>query len=715
MKRRISTAYQRYLEGREESVLEGEAQQLGMRGFWVGSFLSFFLAAGDPYGNMVMRGTYMANDFNTPGAIFLFLFLIGVLNLVFKVAARSARNAVALAALMAAGWLGAYWPLDDLDLYSPGLLFASFMLLSSLVNVPVVSRGGSLALNRAELILVYAMLLIVSALCTMGLGEQILPMITAIFYFASPENQWAEKLLPHLPDRHILVNDGTDNQLFYEGAGGQGIPYGDWIEPLMWWGIFLLALYVTMVSVAVVLRRQWMERERLAYPVAQVGLAMVRGEEAHRLTNGLFRQPAVWLGAAIPLLVGTLRALHSYDPSVPVPALGWTFGLGASQNLRLDINFATVGFSYFISAHLAAGICFFHLVAKLQKALFVLLGVTSVQKIVYGAAGYTLLGYQGAGAMVAMVLVGLWVGREHLRNVLLKALGRAPEVDDRDEIMSYFSATLGVVGGILVMGGWLWLMGTPFWISMVFVVLAMFMFIGITRIVTEAGLVMLRAPMIAPDLVVQGLGSALVGPTGVINLSLAYIWAADVRVFVMGTCANSLRLVQEMAPRCRRIVLWAIVLALLIGVLGSIWMIFHMVYRHGAVNISNWFFLGAPGTAYDNAVRNLEPSGVYWPGLAFFLGGGVVMALMMWGRQRLPWWPVHPIGFPIGANTMTDGVWFSVFLAWVVKKTVLRYGGAAVYQRTQGFFLGLIAGQVLCSGAWLVIDYFTGKVGNHVF
>ena len=48
-------------------------------------------------------------------------------------------------------------------------------------------------------------------------------------------------------------------------------------------------------------------------------------------------------------------------------------------------------------------------------------------------------------------------------------------------------------------------------------------------------------------------------------------------------------------------------------------------------------------------------------------------------------------------------------------KSVLRFGGAALYKRSQAFFLGLIAGQVLCNGIWLVIDYFTGKVGNSIF
>jgi len=45
-----------------------------MRGFWLGSFLCFFLAIGSPYANMAMSASNMSFDFNTPGAIFLFLF-----------------------------------------------------------------------------------------------------------------------------------------------------------------------------------------------------------------------------------------------------------------------------------------------------------------------------------------------------------------------------------------------------------------------------------------------------------------------------------------------------------------------------------------------------------------------------------------------------------------------------------------------------------------
>ncbi len=716
MKKNIPIDYRQYLDVRDPSILAGEERQnIRLRGFAVGACLSLFLAAGDPYGNMVIGGTYMANDFNTLGAIFLFLFLIGVLNLLFKLGGRSGRNAIVLCLLAVLGWGWAHWPLNAFDIHSPGLIFSTFLLACALANGVAVWSGRRLVLNRAELILVYAMLLIVSALCTMGLGQQILPMITAIFYYASPQNKWAEKLFPHFPDKKIMVDDGAQNKMFYEGLAGADIPYGAWVEPLLWWAVFLLALYATMVSVAVILRRQWIERERLAYPIAQVGLAMIRNEEGARLVNDFFKHPAMWIGCSLPMIYGSLRGLNHYYPSVVVPGLTWWLSLVGIQSLQLTIRFDVLGFSYFIQSQIAAGLWFFHILSKFEKEILNFAGLRPSQVLIYGVNDQAFLGYQGAGALIAMVLAGLWFGRQHLKNVLRKALGRDRHIDDGDEIMSYRAAAIGGGGGCLVMSGWLWLMGTPLWISLLFVALAVLIFVGITRIVTEAGLVVVRAPMIAPSLVVQGVGSALVGPTGVFNLSLTFMWAADVRVFVMGTCATALKMIDEMDRRSRRLVFWGLILALLIGALGSCWMIFHLVYRHGAINMGSWFFSGGPKTAYAFAVRNLEPTGVYWPGLGFFAGGGGVMALLMWLRQRLVWWPVHPIGFPIGANYMMNGLWFSVFLAWLIKILILRYGGASAYQRVQPFFLGLITGQVLCSGIWLVIDYFTDTVGNPVF
>ena len=680
------------------------------RGFWTGIFLSFFLAIGAPYSNMAMHATFMAWDFNTPGAIFLFLVLIGLLNVLFKVVARNGVWALGAGAISLVLYLAHYLPQPQIDLFDPGLWLASFLVASALLNAALVWRGGSLALGRADLVLVYLMLLMVSGLCTMGMSQQLLPILAAFAYYGTPQNKWQAQLGPLLPEHAILVDDGADNRAFFEGGA---IPYGAWVEPLVWWAVFLVALYATMVAAAVILRRQWMDRERLAYPVAQVGAAMVQGE-GRGLVNRFFKSRAVWYGCAIPVLWGSLEALHHYDPSMPNVSLHWTmpyFG----QRLQLRIIFALVGFSYLINTSISAGLWVFQLLVRAESEFLLLLGMTSKQKFVYGIAFQPYLAYQGGGALLALVLAGFWVGREHLKRVFCKAFGGARDLDDRAEIVSYRGAVGALLAGVATMVGWLWLMGVQLWVAAVFIGLALLIFIGISRIVAEAGLAAVRSPMIAPDLMIHGLGVNLLGTSGVFNLSLAYIWCADIRIFVMALLANGLKLVEDVTRSSRRLVLWGVCLAILIGAAGSCWMVLQMAYRHGGINLAGWIFKGGPSTVYNYAVRGLEPAGVAWDGLAFCAGGGAVMLLLMWARHCVLWWPLHPLGFVVAANHLMDKIWFSIFIAWAIKRLVLRFGGPALYAASVRFFLGLIMGESLCNGLWIVIDYFTGQTGNKVF
>ena len=132
MNKEIPPPYHHYLENQIRSIFTGVGKhRLTIRGFWVGSFLSFFLAIGAPYGNMIIKGSFMALDISTPGAIFLFLFLIGVLNLVLKLTARSLIGAGLFALLAGASWLAACESLEALDPHSPGLIFCTFVLLSA--------------------------------------------------------------------------------------------------------------------------------------------------------------------------------------------------------------------------------------------------------------------------------------------------------------------------------------------------------------------------------------------------------------------------------------------------------------------------------------------------------------------------------------------------------------------------------------------------------
>ena len=118
--------------------------------------------------------------------------------------------------------------------------------------------------SRAELALIYIMWIVATAIPEWGLTAFLLPDITSLIYYATPENNWDQLLVPFVPDWIIPHHEFNQIKNFYEGAPqGEGIPWMLWLRPLAYWIPFILALYLAMISVMVVLRRQWIEHEQL--------------------------------------------------------------------------------------------------------------------------------------------------------------------------------------------------------------------------------------------------------------------------------------------------------------------------------------------------------------------------------------------------------------------------------------------------------------------
>ena len=381
----------------------------------------------------------------------------------------------------------------------------------------------------------------------------------------------------------------------------------------------------------------------------------------------------------------------------------------------MTISFAVLGFSYLIGPDIALGIWGFALFSKVEKMFFVANGVTK-QQDVWAVSTSELLNYQGLGALIVFVGIGLWVGREHLAQVWKKFLGQDSELSDDDEIMTYRSAVSGCLIGTAVMIGWFLYLGTPLWAASLFVFLAMVIFTGLARVVAEAGVAAIISPMVAPDFMVYGLGSKLLGATATASFSMSYIFGADIRVFLMGVIANGLKLIEGMNRHSRRIVFWAIVIAIILGISGSLFTVMSLGYRDGGINSNGWFFKNMPEIIYRTAATNIEePEGIYWTGMSFVGVGAGAMLTLTWLRQRFLWWPLHPIGFPIMTSWLIDWMWFSVFFAWLIKVTILKYGGASFFARSRYFFLGMITGRMLITGGFLVVDYLSGMVSNAIF
>ena len=100
---------------------------------------------------------------------------------------------------------------------------------------------------------------------------------------------------------------------------------------------------------------------------------------------------------------------------------------------------------------------------------------------------------------------------------------------------------------------------------------------------------------------------------------------------------------------------------------------------------------------------------------AMFTGlGAATMAALMYAQHRFINWPLHYLGLPIATSRPISVGWFSIMIGWLFKLFIVRYGGVCLYRLIRPFFLGLIIGQISCGASWMILDYFTGMVGNWV-
>jgi hypothetical protein len=89
--------------------------------------------------------------------------------------------------------------------------------------------------------------------------------------------------------------------------------------------------------------------------------------------------------------------------------------------------------------------------------------------------------------------------------------------------------------------------------------------------------------------------------------------------------------------------------------------------------------------------------------------GALFTGFLWWIRTRLPLWPFHPAGYVIGSSSWTVGwLWFSIFISWTVKVTLLKVGGIRLYRKAYPLFLGLLMGEFVIGGAWVLIRLFWG-------
>ena len=591
------------------------------------------------------------------------------------------------------------------------LLFVLTLILNPLLKL-IHPRAG---LNRGELLVVYIMMVMASPIPTLFVGK-FLSAISYPYYYATPENEWRELIHPHIPD-WLMVHDVDIVKKFYEGGGrNEPIPWAAWRPVFLAWLPFVWALFLVMISLMIVMRKQWVEHERLIYPLMQVSLAMTEQGRYGERVSPFFKNPVMWAGFAIPALWGTLHGLYNYFPeTIPIAKEIDPLHLRLSifhgvADMYVLLRFNIIGFFYFLKTEIAFSLWFFNLLAYGVRGVFGILGITSPQTQSAGHGVHNLiLAQQAMGAMLVLFLGGLWSARRHLRGVLRKAFLGDPSVDDSGEILSYRGAVIALMASSVIAVGWLWLAGLPMVFGLAILFLGMVVLFGYSRVVAEGGLSDGEPPVVPAGILVSAVGSSVIEPQGLVVLATTFLWTTG-RNFVMVSCANSLRLGEELGGG-KRALFWVILLALAVSLGAAIWMIITLGHQYGAINL--WIWGGGEYSYAEKLIRTpLEPHVWNWINTAI---GATIMTLLMVARWLYVWWPLHPLGYAIGPIWIIDALWFNMFLAWLIKVVVLKYGGVGLYRKTRPFFMGMILGYFTPAGFYLIVDHFTGMTWNIIF
>ena len=520
----------------------------------------------------------------------------------------------------------------------------------------------------------------------------------------------------------MVPQDPDAIKYFFEGLPkGQPIPWEHWMVPLAAWVSFILSIYLMMIAIASIVRRQWVDYDRLTFPLLQLPIDLTEEGKSGSIITPLFKRPLLWIGFALPFVLYSTNALNHYFPFIPAVQLRHNISLfNNALGLTTNVNFVALGLAYFLSLDVGLSIWLFHLLTKAQITTENVLGYSLPGRRDLFMEGSMSVSYEGMGAMLVLVLYGLWISRGYLRQVWRKALYNEGELDDSQEILSYRAALIVLVLASAYATVWLTLSGVPWWVALFFLLVAFCVFYGLTRIVAEGGLGFARAQMTAQPFVIDAVGTEAIGPAGLVSLGMTFSWAGDLRTMVMASAINGLKLADIGQVRGRPL-FWALMLSIVVGLAGSVWMVVWMGYQYGGINLDWWFYNRFGEIVHGDSAYKIanprHPLGDFdeiGPRFLFAGIGAGIMGLLMFARHHFLWWPVHYLGFPIGATLTIIWTWFSIFIGWILKALVLKYGGVTLYRQLRPLFLGLILGHIFVSGFWVLFDYITGETGNRI-
>ncbi len=581
-----------------------------------------------------------------------------------------------------------------------------FLFFLNLINMGLKRVMPRAVLNKSDLLLIYAMVCMGSTVSGHGFMQLLIAIMTYVHWFASPENDWANLIWGHLPpwmtvtDKEVLASHYKGESSFYLESNLQA-----WTIPILAWSAFIFSLILVMLMINVIMRRQWVESEKLTYPIIQLPLRMIDNPA------GLFGCRLLWIGFAIAGGLDILNELHHIYPIIPGINLklhdlsGYFTGHPWSGIGWFPISLYpfVIGLGFLIPLDLLFSCWFFHLLWKVQR--IVIFGF-SLSTRGGSYAGYQSMIEQSTGGYLSLCLIALWVSRRHIYTVLKVSLS-LEQLDQSREPISHRTALFWLSLGFLFLVGFSVAAGMSVWLAVVFFVIYTMISVAVTRMRVEMGTPVHDIHYGGPDLLIPPtVGTRQLGARNLTILGM-YSWFNRTRYSdAMPHQLEGFKMAERTNTN-NRWLLFVILLAIFVSIFATFWAFLHSSYQMGMLN-SHMIWPGREGMERLQKwlTQPLAPSASTPISISTGMISTLLLALM---RMRFLWWPFHPAGYAVSNSWGMSISWFPLFIAWVIKGLILRHGGLKQYRKLVPFFMGLMLGEFMVGGFLCAFGTLTGK------
>ncbi len=600
------------------------------------------------------------------------------------------------------------------DGYLPEIVMLLLVLLVLLVNPALARISPAAAFSQQQIIIIVSMLLFAAVIPSNGLMRffpHSLAMATQqinesdVVASAVSASRLPAALFPDAigPGLDTPVVDTFLDELHQDEA----IPWGSWIAPMLSWGALIVAFWTLMIGLGFMVLPQWMNHERLPFPLLRIYGALVEPPAEGRAVAPLFISRLFWIGFGAVFLLYTTNGLSiltgggfpafplRWDISYLFKDGVWVHAPGFLRGSRLFFLF--LGLAYFMPNRYSFSIWFM----VLAYGLFIMFART------YMPLFQPLTIYdQTSGAFIAMAAWVVWLGRSTYWRLFLSAvgMGSSEEIDP----VGRLAARL-FLGGAMGMLVWFMWAGTGFIAAVGFVLLAIVIMIMVARVVAETGVAYIWIiPLTATR--IFGLFPSRFFHIATVLMERAHYVVANrasaVSAAVMAMLALGLN--RNASVKHKEGLAWLGLGVLVIGfiVCGAVHL--HMGYHH-ATSLDG---INMPVAGRGAQMMSIDPmrrlltareTGFAFGPLRTMVGGVVFAIALLMLCARFPSWPLHPVGLLFVYSSIGLRITVSIFFGWLIKSLMLRYGGNRAYRACIPLFLGIMFGEIFANAFWTLV------------